>query len=201
MLLNTVFFQAAAWQWEHTLSVGCPHSFQTSRAAPKLQKAFRCDYREGPICKVPPSTHRAATAAPSSQVASQQRVRLELPWQEAAKCLWLPIKWMLFIKNVFSVTCFFTSQSEHSWDFSRSAVHRDVPLLYCNPLKWGFLLLPLGSEESRPPQAPGGSHSPITAIRYGWDLDFSIFVWKSSSWCHFTPYKSPQYQAHKPKWS
>lgn len=106
MLLNTVFFQAAAWQWEHTLSVGCPHSFQTSRAAPKLQKAFSCDYREGPICKVPPSTHRAATAAPSSQVASQQRVRLELPWQEAAKCLWLPIKWMLFIKNVFSVTCF-----------------------------------------------------------------------------------------------
>lgn len=63
-----------------------------------------CDYREGPACKVPPSTPRAATAAPSSEAGSQQWVRLELQWQDPAKRLWLSIKLMLFIKNAFSIT-------------------------------------------------------------------------------------------------
>lgn len=115
---------------------------------------------------------------------------------------WLPIKLMLFIKNVLSIAHISCIQrDENSWDYSRSAMHVNIPFPYFKTSKWALFLL-LGfyttQEQSCPLKVPGGSHFPITVIsRYAWDFEFSTFVWKSSSCCHFTPYRSSQYQAHK----
>lgn len=92
-------------------------------------------------------------------------------------------------------------RDENSWDYSRSAMHVDIPFPYFKTSKWALFLL-LGfyttQEQSCPLKVPGGSHFPITVIsRYAWDFEFSTFVWKSSSCCHFTPYGSSQYQARK----
>lgn len=111
-----------------------------------------------------------------------------------------PLNKCSLLKTSFQSLAYLSPQIWTFLGFLKVSCAQGCPSLILQPLKWWFLPLSLGSEQSCPLQAPGGSRSPGTAIREGCDLDFSIFVWKSPSWCHFTPYKSLQYQAHKPKW-
>lgn len=111
LLLNIArYCFLAASNLEVRASIGCglspqpPNPSGHSQAVKGIAFGSCCDYREGPICKVPLSAHRAASAAPSPQLGSQQQGRLELQWQDPAKHIWLPIELILFIKSVFSIT-------------------------------------------------------------------------------------------------
>lgn len=106
--------------------------------------------------QMPLSTHRGATAAPSSwhceapQPGSQRWVKLQLQWQDLANRLWLPIKLVLINKNVFfHHSHFFTSRYEHSWNFPRSAVHMSLSHI-SKTLKWLFLFFFFGLRAKLP---------------------------------------------------
>lgn len=131
---------------------------------------IHCDYRERHIFKMPLSTHRAATAAPSSwhreapQPGSRQWVKLKLRWQDLANCLWLPIKLIIFIKNVFSITPIASHPDTNIPEIFQGqlGIWMSLSRLSKTP-KW-FLFLSLGLEQSCPLKAPDGSHFPTTVI-------------------------------------
>lgn len=189
--------KARAWNEWHRVSINLNGHLRNEKG--NLALGICCDYRERHIFKMPLSTRRAAAAAPSSRhcdaprPGSQQWVKLVLQRQDRANRLWLPIKLMLFIKNVFSIT----HSSSHP-DTNVPEIFQGQLCMWTSlspiskPLNW-LLFLPLGLEQSCPFKAPGGSHFPLTVLSgYAQDCHFSIFVWNSSFCAHLPPYRSFQ---------
>lgn len=131
----------------------------------------RTRIRKQHIFKTRFSSLRAATAAPSSwhheepQPGSLQRVKPERRWQDLANLPWLPIKLMLFIKNVFSITHISSHPDMNIPEISQGQLCTWMSLSHISkPLRWQLLFLSLGEEQSCPLKAPAGSHFPITVI-------------------------------------